>query len=431
MSGMTRPALKIVHALHNYHPARGGAENLMKGVSDGLAKRGHDVRVVATNAYSTEDYFLPGRGKNLMPAGTEKIDGVAVTRVPFRRFGARLLNAARGAANRVPVPGGDYWRMLSWGPRSRAYRRAVASAAREADLVTACPLPTLNVWHARRAARAWGRPFVVVPCFHTEDRLTFHNARYFRWLREADAVVCLTEWEREYLGAKAGVLSARLHVIGAGIETRPRPDDDEAAARDAVRRALGLDGRELVLFLGQHSRHKGILALVSAMHLTWKGGRKADLVIAGNPTAFTAEVEREVGRLPESQRRRVRLVKGVDEDEKRRLLRAADVFVSVSPFESFGIVFLEAWRERRAVIGCRRGATSKLIDEFRDGLLVREDDGLELAGALLELLDDPELRRRMGERGFAKVRERYDWTRTIDDWESLYHDLVQRRRTAR
>ncbi|MBM3312815.1 MAG: glycosyltransferase family 4 protein, partial [Candidatus Aminicenantes bacterium] len=294
--------MKIVHAVHNYHPARGGAENLMKGVSDRLARRGHEVRVVATNAYSTEDYFLPGRGKkkSLMAAGTEKIDGVTVTRVPFRRFGAPLLNAARATANRlpvsVPVPGRDFWRMISWGPRGPAYRRAVGAAGRGADLIVACPLPTLNVWYARRAARSLGLPFVVVPCFHTEDRLTFHNERYFRWLREADAVVCLTDWEREYLGAAAGVPADRLHTIGVGVDIGSLPEENEAASRDSVRGGLALggdgdgdgdgNGDEVVLFLGQHSRHKGILALISAMHLIWKRGRKAGLVIAGNPTAF-------------------------------------------------------------------------------------------------------------------------------------------------
>ncbi len=51
--------MNILHCLHNYHPARGGAEWLMKNISEGLVRRGHKVKVIATNAYSVEDYFLP------------------------------------------------------------------------------------------------------------------------------------------------------------------------------------------------------------------------------------------------------------------------------------------------------------------------------------------------------------------------------------
>ena len=423
--------MKILHCLHQYHPARGGAENLMKGVSDRLAARGHDVRVLATTAGSTEEYFLKRKGRRAGadgtagPAGTEMIDGVSVTRVPYRRFGASVLNKLRAVAWRVPIPWGEYWRMLSWGPRSRAYYREILAA--DVDVVAAGPLPMLVVWYARRAAKRRGLPLVIVPCFHTEDRYSFHNRRYFRWLREADAVVCLTELEREYFHRVAGVALDRMTVIGVGIDIGPEDageSSDRPAVLDRIRAEYGLDSEDLVLFIGQHAAHKGIVPLVEAMEEIWRsGGRRPNLIIAGNPTAHTAVVEARVARLPESMRRRIRLVKGITETQKRDLLRAADVFVSVSPFESFGIVYLEAWREKRVVIGCRRGAASRIIDPHRDGLLVADNHPRELAGAILELLDDPDLRARMGERGYANARETYRWDGLIDRWEALYRTL--------
>ena len=91
-----------------------------------------------------------------------------------------------------------------------------------------------------------------------------------------------------------------------------------------------------------------------------------------------------------------------------------------SPFESFGIVYLESWREGTPVIACNRGASSRLVDPFRDGLLVRDADAFELAGAILTLLRDPELRKRMGMRGRAKVRERFDWEMIADRYEEFF-----------
>jgi glycosyltransferase involved in cell wall biosynthesis len=416
--------LKIVHCLHQYHPARGGAEWLMQNVSERLVARGHDVSVIATTARSTEDYFLPGRGKNLLPAGNEKIGGVSVERVPFTRSGAPVLNAARAVAVRLRfLPGGDLLRMRSWGPRSAAYERALAAHG-EADIFAAAPLPTMNVWYAWRAARKSGRPFVVVPCFHTEDVWTYHNALHYRMMRSADAVIALSGSEKEFLCREAGLARERVHVLGAGIDlddTEPAPD---------VKAKYGILQGRIVLFLGQHGAHKGILDLLQAMRDVWKERPDTALVIAGNPTAHTAEIERSIAGLADEERGRVHLIKGVPEAEKRAFYRAADIFVSVSPFESFGIVYLEAWRETLPVIGCRRGAAAGLIEEFRDGLVVHDGNPAELAGAVSELLGDDEARRRMGEAGYRKVAEKYLWAGIIDRWEAIYHEIREKRRTA-
>lgn len=415
--------MRILHCLHQYHPARGGAEWLMKNVSERLAARGHEVRAIATTAWSTEDYFLRGRGRNLMARGEERISGVAVRRVPFSRLGAPLLNVARGVANRLPVPGGNRLRALSWGPRSGAYFREVLRSAGEADILAAAPLPNYNVYYAWKAAKARGRPFVVIPCFHTEDRYSFHNPVFFRWMREADAVVTLTEWEKEYLAGVARIPGERLHALGVGIDFDLSAKPDAPSSGD-IRRKYGIAEPEVVLFLGQHGLHKGILSLIEAMETVWDAGRSAALVIAGNPTAHTRDIEKKIGRLGPDRRRKIRLVKGFPEEEKRAFFQASSVFVSVSAFESFGIVFLEAWREKVPVIGCKLGGASKIIDEWRNGLLIDPGNPRSLAGALLLLLEDEAARKKMGEAGFAKAAARYAWDGIIPRYEALYAGLA-------
>jgi len=436
-------AMKIVFCVHNYAPARGGAELVWKNVSERLRRRGHDVRVVATNARSTEDYFLPDKGRDLFPAGTETIDGVPVTRVPFRRFGSPVLNLLRSISTRLPIPGRDKWRALSWGPRGGTYLRAVETLAAEigADLIVAGPFPTLVVDHARRAAARLGKPLVVVPCFHTEDKYSFDNPLYFRWLRDAAGLACFTDLESSYLAEKGGIPKERVRTAGIGIEVDGKtflPDTDlepaRAAARESVRARLSLTQPNLVLFFGQHVPHKGIIPLLDAMENLWKDGERAprtsaaaDLVIAGNPSSHTPAIKERIAILPEKFRSRVRLIPSVREEERTELFRAADIFVSVSPFESFGIVYLEAWREGTPVIACDRGASSRLVEPFRDGLLVGDSNAFELSGAILTLLRDPELRRRMGLRGRAKVRERFDWEKIADNYENFFAEIAGKR----
>jgi len=391
----------------------------MKEVSERLAARGHDVRIVATTALSTEDYFLPEKARNLMPEGEETIGGVRVRRVGFTRRGARALTALRKIAWRVPIPGGNRWRALSWGPRSAGYLPAALDG--DFDVIAGCPLPTINVGYAVDAARIRKRPLVVVPCFHTEDAYSFDNPLYYAWMRRADAVVTLTDWEKSFLENAAGIPGGKIHTIGAGIDAI-----DAGPPAVDIRDKYGIGEKKIVLFLGQMGTHKGILTLIEAMEDVLAFRKDTALVVAGNPTAHTAAIESRIRKLDRKCGRKAYLIKGFPETEKRAFFRAADVFVSVSPYESFGIVFLEAWREGLPVIGCRRGGSSKLIDEFKDGLLAEDGNPGELATAILLLLGDEAARRKMGEAGRAKVLERYAWNAVIDSWEHLYHGLSKK-----
>ena len=65
--------------------------------------------------------------------------------------------------------------------------------------------------------------------------------------------------------------------------------------------------------------------------------------------------------------------------------------------EGFGIVYLEAMAHGKAVVGPRIGAPAEFIRAGEHGLLVDPVSTVEVANALIELLEDPERARRMGE----------------------------------
>ncbi len=65
--------------------------------------------------------------------------------------------------------------------------------------------------------------------------------------------------------------------------------------------------------------------------------------------------------------------------------------------EGFGIVFLEAMSHSKPVIGPRVGAPAEFIRPGEHGVLVDPEDPVEVAGALIELLEEPERAKRMGE----------------------------------
>jgi glycosyltransferase involved in cell wall biosynthesis len=102
------------------------------------------------------------------------------------------------------------------------------------------------------------------------------------------------------------------------------------------------------------------------------------------------------------------------------------VFAYPSGFESFGIAFLEAWIRAKPVIGCRAGAIPSVIEDGWDGLLVRYEDKDELAHAVIRLLENPQMRRELGERGRQKTLRRYTWDIVSDRFREVYVQLMRK-----
>jgi len=108
------------------------------------------------------------------------------------------------------------------------------------------------------------------------------------------------------------------------------------------------------------------------------------------------------------------------EEEKKDAFDACDLFVMPSRYDSFGIVYLEAWRCGKPVIGARVGAIPEVIENGKNGLLVEFGNQDQLASAILSLVQNPELRASMGESGKKKVIERFNWKENIGKVEELF-----------
>jgi len=377
-----------------------------------MVKRGHRVTVLTSNQVTLEDFQHP-RFHPALPE-EEILEGMRIIRVRLRRVQRALLARLGALCLRSRSPSGDtLWFMAQVPYLPQMIRRA---RRLKPDILYAVPFPTATPYYAWQAARQLGCPWVIQPHIH-EAQMNESLLKILKWLfPKASAVLTNTEPEKKFLIAQ-GLEASKVRVFGQGLpETALIP-----GAGPAFRRRRGWADEPLIVFLGRKVEGKGIETLLSAMPRVWAEEPRAVLLLAGQTSPYFQDL---LDRSPIGRDARIRSLDNFPEEEKINLLAAADLLALPSAVESFGVVFLEAWAQKKPVIGADIPAVAAMIEDGRDGLLVPSGDPPALARALLKLLKDPDRRRQMGEAGRAKVREHFEVGKVAEKMEAFFLELI-------
>jgi glycosyltransferase involved in cell wall biosynthesis len=114
----------------------------------------------------------------------------------------------------------------------------------------------------------------------------------------------------------------------------------------------------------------------------------------------------------------------VDEGAKGELLSIADIFVSTSQHEGFGLVFLEAMAAGLPVICYDRGGQNDFLEDGKTGFVVRLNDQATFTERCKQLIASSDLRRRMSAHNKSRV-ERYFIDRCADAYEKLFESAIR------
>ena len=109
-------------------------------------------------------------------------------------------------------------------------------------------------------------------------------------------------------------------------------------------------------------------------------------------------------------------------DKVKELLQEIDIFVMPTTCnESFGVSAVEAQAMRLPVIATKKGGIPEVVQDGKTGLLVNAKDSQQLAEAIIKLIENPELRRKMGERGQRFISENFTLEKCGGDLEEIYY----------
>ncbi len=198
----------------------------------------------------------------------------------------------------------------------------------------------------------------------------------------------------------------RRQLLGRGVP----PDHVEAIytpvvltprlAYSSLRNELKLSAEAILVGCVAVLRpNKGHLELINAMLPLLRTRPKLHLVVAGGGSPAFEQLQAHI--TPSGLGERVHLL-GTRCDVPN-VLAGLDIFCLATRQEAMGTAFLEAAASGLPVIGTDVGGVGEMMQPGVTGLLVRLDDAQALQNALIQLIDSPELRKRMGQAGYDRV----------------------------
>ncbi|GGS21792.1 glycosyltransferase family 4 protein [Streptomyces griseoviridis] len=261
--------------------------------------------------------------------------------------------------------------------------------------------------------RAGARRIVATTHGHEAGWAQLPAARQLlRRIGEAtDTVTYLGEYTRSRIAdALTPQAAARMTQLPPGVDEKTF---HPGSGGDGVRARLGLTDRPVVVCVSRLVPRKGQDTLIRAMPRVLAAEPDAVLLIVGG-----GPYEKDLRRLADDTgvAASVRFTGSVPWSELPAHYGAGDVFAMPCrtrrgglDVEGLGIVYLEASATGLPVVAGDSGGAPDAVLDGETGWVVRGTSVEDTADRLVTLLADPELRRRMGERGRRWVEERWRW----------------------
>jgi glycosyltransferase involved in cell wall biosynthesis len=207
---------------------------------------------------------------------------------------------------------------------------------------------------------------------------------------------------------KKYVDSSKVHVIYHGIDLT-----GESTKKINKLRLIEARGRGIILGnAGRLTAQKGQEHLIRIASLLKKRGVNFTLFIAG-----TGELEQKLNSLIDEYDLRDEVILTGFIDDMDGFMNAIDIFLFTSIWEGFGYVIVEAMVKSKPVVAFDITSNPEIITAGKTGFLVPFPDVEQFAERTIQLINDPLLRKSMGQVGKQSVFERFNLIDRISEFE--------------
>jgi glycosyltransferase involved in cell wall biosynthesis len=252
--------------------------------------------------------------------------------------------------------------------------------------------------------------------------------RFAEWtfrfsLERASKIICVSKALKEHMIQNWDINSEKIIVLPNAADIKAFNNHFD---RHSLRRDLQLNGQPVVVFVGGFYPWHASLDLVRSFKLVVQQVPDACLCMVGDGPMLeeTRTLAEEL-----NLQHRVRFIGAVPHTDIPKWLSIADVAVApylktdreiwFSPLKLF-----EYMASGRAIVASESGQVSEIIETGRNGILVQPGDSSHFSQAIIELLQDPEERTRLGDNARKDAIERYSWTQYAERLLEIYASVL-------
>lgn len=403
-SEKVRPVERLPHRLAFVTPwygnRNGGAEVFCAGLARALQAAGRPVEILTT---CCRDPFHDW-SENHWPEGETVVDGIRVRRFPVRRRNADRYAHLAGALQRDGGLAPDQEEeLLRNSINSDALCRFIADHRRE-YLFFFLPYLYGTTWFGVRECLP--EHAFLIPCLHNEPFAYLGLMQ--QMFRRVRGCLFLSPPERDFASALYDLTDVFQAVMGGGLD-RLTPGTPER-----FRQRSGLDA-PFLLYVGRKVAGKGadlLLRYFGDYVALFPEEKDLHLVLIGSGDLH----------IPEDLRARVHSLRAETAEEVYDAMAACEIFVQPSFLESFSIVLMEAWLNRRPVLVNGQCEVTTYHALASNGGLYFSSFG-EFAECVRLLRTNPLLGHRLGMNGERYVTENYLWADTVSRLQRFLAEL--------
>lgn len=379
---------------------RGGVPVYTKALASGLARRGHNVYIITRGK---QEILCNHEGVNLCSVVPESLNNDLLIGKPTAQV---RLDFSYACFIKLQQLKKSFFIDVVESPIWDSYGFVISYLEKVVPLVTRLQTPLKMVMET----------FQKVDSADLDMLMQYESAL----MEKSSAIITISDCVKDTIENLYDMkFSQQIYKNYLGIS----PDIKAFTSRND-------DGKLVVFFIGRLERRKGIDSILAALPTLMDKYPNLEVRLAGDNTIYdevigdTYQHKLLMDNKGAGWLKRVHFLGKISDEQKEQEFADCDVFVSPSLYESFGIIFIEAMRYAKPVIGCKVGGMQEVIADNETGLLCQPNDADSFCECLDKLLADESLRKKMGKSGQKRLIEMFSEDTMCRQCEEIYREII-------
>ena len=259
-------------------------------------------------------------------------------------------------------------------------------------------------------------PFLAESGFFLKTLYKIQDFFIKKIINDASVISVANEYEQKIFSSLNK--KSRIEIIRNGINLK------KLVSKHNFKEKYQINSK-FILFVGRFSKSKGIETLINALNMIKNELKDTDtrLVIMGVDFGYQNEMEKLIKKLNLSEE--IEVIKNPPRDDVISAYGESEFLVLPSQWELSPLVPLESFAFKKPVISTNSHGIPYTVQNNKNGILVEPENSLELSHAIVKLLLDDDLRKRLGLSGYEYVREECNCISMAKNSLKLYEQVLE------